>query len=80
MEESVFDVKMMNGNLSQRVAQHFGGNGSVVTKQNSVKSFSHIYQHASKSAAKAAETRNYYAAKTNYGANNVRGAGNTTRF
>jgi predicted GIY-YIG superfamily endonuclease len=55
MEESVFDVKMMTGNLSQRVAQHFGGNGSVVTKQNSVKSFSHIYQHASKSAAKAAE-------------------------
>ena len=53
---------------------------NAVTKQNKVVSFSHIYQHSSKAAAKSAERCNYYAAKMKHGANNVRGAGNTKTF
>lgn len=70
----------MTSNLPQRIQQHQTGKGSAVTKQNKVVSFSHIYQHSSKAAAKSAERRNYYAAKTKHGANNVRGAGNTKTF
>ena len=70
----------MTSNLPNRLYQHQSGNGSAVTKQNKVVSFSHIYQHSSKSAAQSAERRNYYAAKSKHGATNVRGAGNTKSF
>ena len=70
----------MTSNLPQRIHQHQTGKGSAVTKQNKVVSFSHIYQHSSKVAAKSAERCNYYAAKMKHGANNVRGAGNTKTF
>jgi predicted GIY-YIG superfamily endonuclease len=65
----------MTANPQARIAAHHTGKGASATRNNAPESVT-FHAHASKKAAKAAETRLYYKAH----GDKVRGAGNTKAF
>lgn len=66
--------------LDKRMDKHFSGNGAQWTKRFPPESVGQVTTYESNEAAKAAETATYYAMKAQYGADNVRGAGNTRSY
>ena len=58
-------------NPRARIKAHTSGSGAQVTRE---------LPHRSIAAAKKAETKTYLSLKATYGSNQVRGAGNSTRF
>ena len=64
----------------QRTVAHLSGNGASATKNQKITSINNFKSHPSVLAAKKAETKLYYKAKTTHGAANVCGAGHTVAF
>ena len=66
-------------NPRARIKAHTSGSGAQVTRELPPSSIK-ITPHRSIAAAKKAETKTYLSLKATYGSNQVRGAGNSTRF
>lgn len=67
-------------NLNKRIDNHFNGYGAKVTQQYKPISVNNIKKCRNIHTAKKCETYTYYDMKQKYGKNNVKGAGNTSRF
>ena len=69
----------MTAKPEARIAAHHSGKGASATRNSAPLSVT-FHAHASKKAAKTAETRLYFAEKAAHGGDKVRGAGNTKQF
>ncbi len=69
-----------SNNLGRRLDQHFSGTGAKWTQKYSPVSVDKIIYTESIASAKNLETKLYYNFKGYYGANKVRGAGNTKSY
>ena len=65
-------------NTDKRFEQHFSGNGAQWTQKHAPLSVDSIQKVSSVAAAKKLEVETYYKMKGIYGADKVRGAGNTS--
>jgi predicted GIY-YIG superfamily endonuclease len=69
-----------SSNPEKRINDHFNGRGAKVTQENKPVSVHSVNKCSSIKTAKNAERIVYNNMKNYHGTNNVRGAGNTSRF